>query len=401
MRHISKQIRQRDQTTNSTLTRHRNRNRKTDSISTHTTVAKLEARPPLRSISQEALTASSYDLSPTLPYPPTDLSSTRPPPLDLPDGPTRAGDGSVTLQNRVSYFYQLGKAFLTFYKAGFKNIWSNYKEYRPLRKRFHSLDLNRSIKYGSIPRITRRDIQLHHRTSHDLKKLLPFGLVFLICGEFTPLVIPLLGTIVVPYTCRIPKQVQQNLQKALTRLEHIQHLTQPKPPHQVINRHRALAYAHNLDPFGLATRNLPLLSTPLWRLWVQPKLQRRMDDLLCDAILIAREGGAPALDPAELFQFAVKIRKPAAMRALVAHYAAGGDPSRIPETEIAQTRKEVQVFLEEIRRALLLREEGGGAGTNRQGQQQQQQAVEIFVDAVERTAAAGVDAPYVPPGEAA
>lgn len=41
-----------------------------------------------------------------------------------------------------------------------------------------------------------------------MRKLLPFGLVFAICGEFTPLVIVAIGSGVVPGTCRIPKQVK-------------------------------------------------------------------------------------------------------------------------------------------------------------------------------------------------
>ena len=393
VRRISKQTRQRKQTTSPNATR----NVKTGSASTHDTVAKLEARPPLRSISQEALTASSYDLSPTLPHPQNDLTSTRPAPLDLPNGPTRERDGSVALQNRVSYFYQLGKAYLKFYKTGFKHIWSNYKEYRPLWKRFYGLDINGCIKYGSIPKISRREFQLYQRTAHDLKKLLPFGLVFAVCGEFTPLVITLLGTAVVPYTCRIPKQVEQNLQKVLDRMRRVERINQQHG--RQVRTNRALAYIHNLDPFGLIIRDIPLLSSPLWRYWIQPKFKQHIDNLICDAILITKEGGTQRLDPAELFQFAINIRKPGTIRTLLTHHTLG-DPSRIPDQDIKQMRKEVQVFIDEIRQ-VLMQQESRAAGSNDRQQQQQQQPEEIFVAAARRAAATGMDAPYVLPSKGA
>ena len=313
LRYISNHTRQRQHLTGATTTA-----AKTGQISTHSPIATLKTRPPLQSVSQEALSSSSYDLAPTVPHPENNLSSTRPATLDLPKEAVREVDGSTTLQNHVSYLFQLGKAYLKFYKTGFKNIWYNYKEYQDLRKRFSRFDVNDCIKYGSGPKISRRDFQLYRRTVHDLKKLIPFGLVFAICGEFTPLVIPLLGTAVAPFTCWIPKQVEQNLKKMIERIKRLDGNNQERSE---VGISRALAYVHGVDPFGIALRETPILSTPLWRFWAEPKLKQRMDDLICDAILILKEGGAQRLEHEELFQFAIDLRKRGTLQTLIDHQA--------------------------------------------------------------------------------
>jgi LETM1-like protein len=379
VRRLSKQTLQRKHTTGATTT-----NAKISQFSARDNVTELEGRPPLRSISQEALATSSYDLAPTVPYPQNDLSSTRPAPLDLPDGPTREKNGSVPIQNRASYFYQLGKAYLKFYKTGFKNIWSNYQEYRDLRKRFYGLDINACIKHGSDPKISRRDFQLYRRTEHDLKKLIPFGLVFAICGEFTPLVIPLLGTAVVPYTCWIPKQVEKNLERVIERIEKVEGNKQEEGEVRISP---ALAYVHGLGLFGLTIRETPLLSAPLRRSWIESRLKQRLDDLICDSILILKEGGTARLEPAELFQFAINLRKRDTIHTLLS-YSASGDPSLFPEPTLKQTQQETQIFIDEIRRSLVQQEKAGAT----------YQPEAIFVAASQRAAAAsGGQGPYLPP----
>jgi hypothetical protein len=53
--------------------------------------------------------------------------------------------------------------------------------------------------------MSRADFLLLHRSASDISRLPLFGLVMLVCGEFTPLVVPFLSG-VVPQTCRIPRQ---------------------------------------------------------------------------------------------------------------------------------------------------------------------------------------------------
>ena len=146
----------------------------------------------------------------TQPFPEQDLSSTRPAKLEAPEAPSPAQFGGVVpVSERAKYLYRTGRSYLSFYKTGLKNIWSNYKEYQVIKQRLGGRSITDAAKYGYSDGqpISRRDYQMYLRTKHDIWKLIPFGLIFLICGEFTPLVVFALGSRVVPATCRIPKQV--------------------------------------------------------------------------------------------------------------------------------------------------------------------------------------------------
>lgn len=115
-------------------------------------------------------------------------ATTRPPPLDL---PTRDRQSST-----FAHLYATGKAFLTFYKAGLKQIWTNTKLVRSLPSPASTHPEPRSLTL------------LRLRNTHDVRRLPLFAVLLLVCGEFTPLVVLLLPQIV-PYTCRIPKQVRK------------------------------------------------------------------------------------------------------------------------------------------------------------------------------------------------
>jgi hypothetical protein len=54
--------------------------------------------------------------------------------------------------------------------------------------------------------MSRADFLLLHRSARDISRLPLFALMLVVCGEFTPLVVPFLSG-VVPHTCRIPSQV--------------------------------------------------------------------------------------------------------------------------------------------------------------------------------------------------
>ncbi|KAI2466905.1 hypothetical protein F4781DRAFT_403979 [Annulohypoxylon bovei var. microspora] len=156
--------------------------------STKSQAQENKAAPP-QSISE--LTSSTT--RPTSPLPPSTFlnppASTRPPPLVL---PTRDPSTST-----ISYWYQYGKAYTTFYKTGLRAIFTN----RRLLAQSPSASTPTS---STLP--TRSDSLLRQRVRHDLPRLPAFGLLLLLFGELTPFVV-LAFPRLTPYTCRIPTQV--------------------------------------------------------------------------------------------------------------------------------------------------------------------------------------------------
>jgi hypothetical protein len=117
-------------------------------------------------------------------------ASTRPPPLAL---PVRAPNSSLP-----KHLYQLGKAYASFYRTGLKAILTNYR-------------LLSKTPRDAKP--TRAALLLRERTRHDVVRLPLFGLVILLTGEFSPLVVFLFPKLT-PYTCRIPGHVDKLRRKA-------------------------------------------------------------------------------------------------------------------------------------------------------------------------------------------
>jgi hypothetical protein len=281
-------------------------------------------------------------LEQTRPFPEQDLSSTRPAPLETPEAPQPHNhNGSIPISVRLSYLYRLGKSYLSFYKTGLKNVWFNYKEYRKIKERLGSLPLNDAVKYGGRdgrPTISRREYQLCLRTSHDIRKLIPFGLILVICGEFTPLVVLALGSMVVPSTCRIPKQVIKDQVNLLKRYDGLG----PEPGSQDTTAAQRLAfiearvgYVWGLMP---SPRPLPLLHSLLRR-----RVRRRAEELVCDAILIRREGGLARLDPSEILQFAQQASGPRLQVAIPEQY---GSPE-LQQVGLERLKKQVIPTFEE------------------------------------------------------
>src|SRR6202042_2549273 len=132
--------------------------------------------------------------------------------------------------------------------------------------------------------ISRREYQLCLRTSHDIRKLIPFGLILVICGEFTPLVVLALGSTVVPSTCRIPKQVIKDQVNLLKRYDSLGPESDPQDTtaaHRLALMEARVGYVWGLMP---SPRPLPLLHSLLRR-----RVRRRAEEVVCDAILIRRE----------------------------------------------------------------------------------------------------------------
>ena len=125
-------------------------------------------------------------------------SSTLPPPLNLPNRDVS--------ESRLRFYYQTGKAYLSFYKTGLKALLQNYRLLRSLNSRIpRGVSPERALKDDVL---TRGEYLLIHRTKRDLWRIPAFGLVLMICGELTPLVVVFMGLSgAVPGNCQLPKQI--------------------------------------------------------------------------------------------------------------------------------------------------------------------------------------------------
>jgi hypothetical protein len=124
-----------------------------------------------------------------------------------------------------------GRAFLNFYKVGLKNVYANQKVTRPMRT---ALGLPAFLPTSMPPargrhgpsssstaliaqmdslKMSRADFQLVRRSAYDIRRMIPFGLILLVCGEFTPLIVALVGNAVTPFVCRLPKQNDKTRKK--------------------------------------------------------------------------------------------------------------------------------------------------------------------------------------------
>lgn len=177
------------------------------------------------------LASTTSPLSPQAANPPR---TTRPPILDLPKREPKPPQRLKRITGWFKHVFRTGKAYLKFYKTGFSWMYFNARLVWAIKRNSPLPTLPANANPASTvanagtttsPKIepdtpapatiatsTRAHHQLIRRHNHDMKKLPIFGLCFIICGEFTPLVVLLLPHIV-PYPCRIPRQVTK-LQKA-------------------------------------------------------------------------------------------------------------------------------------------------------------------------------------------
>lgn len=258
------------------------------------TVSNHKALPfHLRALYSYSTRASVLQASSTL-NPPT---STLPPPLSLP-----TKEPNLPATQRLKFYYQTGKAYLTFYKTGVKALWQNYKALRQLRLRIpRGQSAEQALRAGLF---SRAEYHLIRRTKRDVSRVPIFGLILAICGEFTPIVVLFLGlTGAVPRICHIPRQIDGAREKAEARrresfregtvsaegvgkVEDMQGLPRP------IMRHVA--------------RSLGLYST-LWdRIGVTPtillpaRIQKAVERIEVDDSVIEKEGGVQHLSEEEL-----------------------------------------------------------------------------------------------------
>jgi hypothetical protein len=173
------------------------------------------------------------------------------------------------------------------------------------------------------------------RTSEDIFKLLPFGLVLLVCGEFTPLVIPLIGTSVLPKICRREKEQEKDLKSFVKRHEYfrnqlISETTRLNDNHQELGEKHdesndspatdfiSSKVQHDLYLWWLFVVQgsrlsflipyIPRSLTHLMWTTIYAKAQAfRHADILTDIILIVREGGFSKLSPQDIREFCIRV----------------------------------------------------------------------------------------------
>lgn len=159
--------------------------------------------------------------------------------------------------------------------------------------------------------LSRANFLLLHRSDQDLKRIPIFALVLLVCGEFTPLLVPFI-TGIVPSTCRIPSQVTATLQKLESRRrESFRNLVTapPSPPSSMsaaqsyidsLSRDQLLHISRSLNLHSSRwpdrNPNLPLPPTAL----LKRRVQRQQHFLETDDRLIERDGHVHGLIPEEL-----------------------------------------------------------------------------------------------------
>ncbi|KAI9682724.1 MAG: hypothetical protein M1829_006711 [Trizodia sp. TS-e1964] len=217
-------------------------------------------------------------------------ASTLPPPLDL---PTRLPTDSL-----LPFLFKRGKscaltpaqpppttktnlsknADLIFYKSGLKAVYTNTLAARRVRASL-THDIPTCLNSGHL---TRANYQLLRRASHDLRRVPPFALVFLLCGEFTPLVVLAMSGIV-PRVCRVPVQIRRDREKAEVRRRE----SRASVKHGVRGKTEHVVRSLGLLP-GWMLRWLP--NEVMW--WF---VRRWMHYVAVDDRLLRRDGGVDGL----------------------------------------------------------------------------------------------------------
>ena len=103
-------------------------------------------------------------------------------------------------QSTIRKLVNIGRSYIKFYKEGVKATWSNYKEARVIKAK---------LKPGAfaLEVLSRADYQLLRRSARDVRRLPAFGLILLVMGEFSPLLLTFTPGLL-PATCMLPNQAQ-------------------------------------------------------------------------------------------------------------------------------------------------------------------------------------------------
>jgi hypothetical protein len=221
--------------------------------------------------------------------------STRPPPLII---PTRAPK-----QLAPSYYYKIAKVYISFYRAGLRGVWTNWRAASQIRKHIH--EAGKRIKNAKSeeevqalamqgPGYTRSDFQVMRRSVHDNKRLPLFLGLFVVTFEFFPAVVYVLRNWIsdkLPYPCRQPKQVEIVRNKAVERWRRTEEKWKSVDPGQLKMLDFVLYMAEFHD---LAVKGIPLS----WQPWfvLIGRVKKHVEYLRFDDMMIGKDGVKGLID---------------------------------------------------------------------------------------------------------
>ena len=218
---------------------------------------------------------------------------TRPPPLTVP----RRRD----YESAPKYYFELGKGYLKFYKEGIKNVLASRRLLKEKLARTPADDRPSIFRPEFVPKtFNRADWVLLWRVRHDMLRLPLFGLMLIVIGEFTVLVVAYVDS-AVPYTCRIPKQIFGALEQAEHRRKAAFDDLEAKYPHGVLSPRvtQSVARSHVLRSLHISGGMWDRLGFTPPGMW-QAKGRYRMAYLEGDDQNIIEDGGPMGLEYDEL-----------------------------------------------------------------------------------------------------
>jgi hypothetical protein len=293
------------------------------------------SRQPQSSVLLRCLSTSAHRQSRQPPSSPTTTTVSIPPKTEL-NAPistlpseliTPASlPASAGLAEKLKRYVEFGRAYVTFYKTGLKNVYRNYQASLPLRKQLglpaylpvsppRTLSYNNPKKDSKESRLGRGQFQLVCRSARDVRRMIPFTIILIVCGEFTPLIIPIFGSAITPATCRIPSQVEKervgSAKRKFAALESGKLPLKPDGTEQLrllAKQFADPAWVASADPasvlracavFGLVKRHDKTAGTLLAGMIYRPRLARYVEYLAIDDGMI-RAGGVSAMSATEV-----------------------------------------------------------------------------------------------------
>lgn len=266
--------------------------------STSTAISATTLSKPL---ADSKTAVQSYSSSDTLNPP----ASTLPPPLTLP--PPRQPHESL-----FSYFIALGKGYVVFYKSGIRAIYHNWKWTRQVRGRIAAAPSRQQRQSGDEAllrsgALSRAEFHLLRRTRQDIRKIPLFVLMYIVCGEFTPLVVVALSGLV-PRTIWIPKQVLRAREKAESRRAAVYATAVSESEPETSMNYEARRLGGILSAYPTWWDRLPV--TPSW--FISRRVAERLRLIDLDDFAIVQDGsqgdGVQRLADLEEVRLAAEMR---------------------------------------------------------------------------------------------
>lgn len=240
-------------------------------------------------------------------------SSPKPEILDEVNAPLTTLPTSLELPPRpsggfnFSYLLDSGKVYFRFFKTGLVNVYHNYKATRPLEQRANAAN-GSLMELARAEQITRSEFQHLMRTRHDVHRLPVFGLIFLIFAELSPFIIPFVPS-AVPWTCRIPQQLERQRRKRKERKDASWKEILKMPLEQRLQATKkelkelsSKEVWHITKVLGIEPRVLP------FGFYARKRANKQTEYIEVDDILVQRGGGYRLLNPGEELVKAVEER---------------------------------------------------------------------------------------------